>query len=82
MVYYVRVLEVCVTLVYVCVCILSWRGLMGNLYATVCYTCMFGCWAGTDVRIRARPVILSGWGLLCELGRGPLYSVGGAHFVS
>ena len=52
------------------------------LYAITYYTCMFVCWAGTVMRVRARPVILSGRGTLCELGQGLLYSVGRARYAS
>ena len=97
MVYYVRVLDIYVTLSCVCVCMLSGQGPMGNLYVIVCYTCMFVCWVGPVVRVRARTiytqwagpvmcvrvrlVILIGRGPLCELGRDLLHSLGGAYYM-
>ena len=82
MVYYVRVLDVYVTLACVCVCMLSGRGPMDILYALTCYTCIFVCWTGPVVRVRARLVILGWWGALYKLGRVPLYSVGEARYTS
>ena len=55
---------------------------MGNLYVIVCYTCMLACWVGPVMRVRVRPIILSGWGPLCELEQGPLYSMCGARNAS
>ena len=73
MAYYVRVLNVCMTLECAYISMLSGWGPMVILYAIPWYTCMSICWAG--------PVILSGWGPFSELVRDPLYLVGVARYT-
>ena len=66
MIYYTRILDVCVSLVCVCTCMLSGRGLMVNLYVII-LLCLYDLYVGG-----ARYVI----------GKGPLCSVDGAHYMS
>ena len=79
--YYVRVLDVCMMLACVCVCMLSGWGPMGNLYSITCYTCMFICCTGLVVRFRAMHVILTGRGPLYSMGMARYASQGGAHYT-
>ena len=77
------------TLVYVCACMLTGRGPMVILYASI-LLCLYDLYVG-EARYASLggahytqwvgPVIFSVWGPLCECGQGLLHSLGMDHYV-
>ena len=62
MICYVRIHDVCVTLVCVCACMLTRQGPMFIMYVITCYAYMNCMWARPIMQVRAGPVILIGQG--------------------